>query len=179
MNDRRGSLNHHRRDSGNLVDEPPYDVSERTKSKLYLALGFMILLIYILYAIVRPLGLPPSYDDLEPTHDLTLWAEPENYTYHVRIEFYGSQQDAIADHNRLAAASPMVRPDMSNMTESCIYYLPRTPNLFWVRVGCSSEVEVEIGEWTYALCVLRIGEPLRLQLEGHDLTILVTRAQIE
>ncbi len=159
------------------MDEPPYDVSERTKSKLYLALVFMILLIYVLYSVVRPLGFPPPSDNLEPTHDITLWAEPANYTYHVGLEFYGSQQDAMTGHNRLAHAASMVRPDMPNMTESHVYTLPQTPNLFWVRVGYVPEIDGSLGEWTYSLHVLRIGELLRVHLGGHDFAILVTRAQ--
>lgn len=177
MNDRVVFLSHHHRASGNLVDEPPYDVSERTKNRLYLALGFMILLIYVMYIVVFPIVSSPSSDYWEPTHDIILWAEPANYTFHVELEFYGSQQDAIDEYNKLGEASPMVRPDMSNMTESCIYNLPLTPNLFWVRVGYAPQLNHDLGEWTYSLHVLRIGELLRVHLEGHDFTILVTRAQ--
>ncbi len=176
MNDRVAFLIHHRL-SGNLVDEPLHDVSERTKNNLYLALGFMMLLIYVIYIVVVPLGLPPPSDDLEPTHDIILWAEPANYTYTVLIEFYGSQQDAIDEYNRLGAASPTVRPDMGNMTESCIYRIPQTIDLFWVRVGYAPEIDHDLGEWTFSLHVLRIGELLRVHLEGHDFAILVTRAQ--
>jgi len=104
-------LSHHHRASGNIVDEPPYDVPERTKNKLYLALGFMILLIYCLYSIGSLNGTPYSY---EPSHHVTLWAQPTNDTYYVRLEFYDTQQDALGEHNRLARRVIQVGPDMTD-----------------------------------------------------------------
>ena len=184
MNDRRVSLSRHHGASGNIVDEPPYDVPERTKNKLYLALGFMILLKYILYTVVRPLGLPPSYDDLEPTHDLTLWAEPTNDTYYVSLEFYVTQQDALGEHNILARRTIQVRPDMTNMTEYSIYALPQAPRSFWVRVVHAIHREVpgpdgDLYDRVYSVHLLRIGELLTVHLGDHEFSILVTPVQTE
>jgi hypothetical protein len=171
-------LKYHHRTKGNLVDEPPYYVPERTKNKLYLALGFMILLIYVLHIIVIPLGQPPPSDDLEPTHYITIWTEPMNHTFHMRFEFYSSPQDAISENNRLSGSAPMVG---SNTTtgEDVVYRLPQTIDLFWVRVGYAPQTTEDLLEWTYGLYALRIGEQLRIHLSGHDFTILVTRAQTQ
>lgn len=178
MNDRVVFLNYHHRASGKLVDEPPYDVSDHTKNKLYLTLGFMILLIYIMHIVVSPLGQPSPSDDLEPTHYITIWTEPMNHTFHMVFEFYSSPQDAMTENNRLAGAAPMVGPNTTS-GEYVVYRLPQTIDLFWVRVGYAPETNGDLEEWTYGMYVLGIGEQLRIHLGGHDFTILVTRAQTE
>ena len=169
--------NHHRANES-LVDEPPYDVPEHTKNKLYLTLGFMILLIYIVYIVVTPLGSPPPSDDLEPTHHITIWTEPMNHTSHMRFEFYGSPQDAISETNRLSGSAPMVGPNTTT-EEYAVYRLPQTFDLFWVRVGYAPQTDEDLLEWTYGLYTMRIGEQLEIHLGGHEFTILVTRAQTE
>ena len=172
------ALIYHRRASESLVDESPYYVPERTKNKLYLALIFMILLIYVIHIVVTPLGQPPSFDDLEPTHDITIWTEPMNFTFHMMFEFYNSPQDAISENNRLSGAAPMVGPNTTT-GEYVVYRLPQTIDLFWVRIGYAPQTNGDLGEWTYGLYVLKIGEQLRIHLGGHDFTILVTRSQAE
>lgn len=168
-------MKYHHRTSGNLVDEPPYYVPERTKNKLYLALGFMILLIYVLHIVVTPLGQPPPSDDLEPTHYITILTEPMNHTFHMRFDFYSSPQDAISENNRLSGSAPMVGPNTTT-GEDVVYRLPQTNDLFWVRVGYAPQTNEDLLEWTYGLYALRIGEQLSIHLGGHDFTILVTRA---
>jgi len=178
VKDRMMFVRYHHRASGSLVDEPPYDVPERTKNKLYLALGFMILLIYVLHIVVTPLGSPPLDYLEEPTHNITIWTEPMNYSRILELEFYGSAQDAIGKTNRLAHAAPSIGIN-TTIDEDCVYTLPQTPRWFWVRIGYAPLINCETGEWVYGLYVLEIGEQLRIQLGGHDFTILVTRAQTQ
>jgi hypothetical protein len=168
----------HQRKSGNLVDEDPHYVPERTKNKLYLALAFMILLIYVIYIVVTPLG-SPSLDYLEePTHNITIWTEPMNHTFHMRFEFYSSPQDAISETNRLSGSAPMVGPNTTT-GEDVVYGLLQTIDLFWIRVGYAPQTNEDLLEWSYGLYALRIGEHLRIHLSGHEFTILVTRAQTQ
>ncbi|MGD9395216.1 MAG: hypothetical protein PVJ05_02190 [Candidatus Thorarchaeota archaeon] len=161
------------------MDEPSYYVPERTKNKLYLALVFMILFVYVIHIVVTPLGQPPHFDHYEePTHNITIWTEPMNCTFHMRFEFYSSPQDAISENNRLSGSAPMFGPNTTT-GEYVVYRLPQTIDLFWVQVGYAAQTNEDLKEWTYGLYVLKIGEQLRIHLGGHDFTILVTRAQTE
>jgi len=171
-------VRYHRRASGSLVDEPPYYVPENTKIKLYLALGFMTLLIYVLHIVVTPLGSPPLDYLEEPTHNITIWTEPMNYSCILELEFYGSAQDAVSETNRLAYAAPCIGIN-TTIDEDCVYTLPQAPSRFWVRIGYAPLINCETGEWVYDLYVLEIGEQLRVHLGGHDFTILMTRAQTQ
>lgn len=178
MNERMVILNYHHKASGKLVEEPPYYVPERTKNKLYLALGFMILLIYVLHIVVTPLGSPPLDHLEEPTHNITIWTEPMNCSCTLELEFYGSAQDAIGETNRLAHSAPWIGIN-TTIDEDCVYTLPQAPSRFWVRIGYAPLINCETGEWVYGLYVLEIGEQLRIHLGGHEFTILVTRAPTE
>ena len=177
-NDRVVFLRRQQGKSGNLVDEDPHYVPERTKNKLYLALAFMIFLIYVLHIVVTPLGQPPPSDDLEPTHYITIWTEPMNCSCTLELEFYGSPQDAMGETNRLAHSAPDFQPNVT-IREGCLYTLPQAPIRFWVRIGYAPLINFEAGEWVYGLYVLEIGEQLRIHLSGHEFTILVTRAQTQ
>ncbi len=69
----------------------------------------------------------------------------------------------------------MVGPN-TTAGEYVVYRLPQTIDLFWVRVGYAPQTNGDLKEWTYGLYVLKIGEQLRIHLDSHDFTILVTRA---
>lgn len=179
VNERVVILNYHHRASAKLVDEPPYYVPERTKNKLYLALVFMILLIYVIHIVVTPLGQRPQSVDLEPTHHITIWTEPVNYTCTLEFEFYNSPQDAMTESNRLAHAAPEIQRNEAKRDDVYLYTLPQAPNRFWVRIGYTNLTNGEPVEWVYDIYALIIGEHLSIHLGGRDFTILVTRAQNE
>ena len=164
----------HQSRSEGLVDEPPYDVSERTKNKLYLALALMYLLIFGLSVVPRFVfpsgGLGDSTH--QPLHQITFLYEPANYTYYVELEFYGSQQDALAEQDSLAYVEFVVGPGTTTRSEDLLY-LPLTTDLFWVRVHLCKLLDVE--ESWYSLQTLRIGNSLMCHVGGHDFTILVER----
>ena len=172
-------LKYHHGASGGLVDEPPYHVPERTKNKLYLALVFMILLIYVLHIVVTPLGSPPLDHLEQPTHNITIWTEPMNHSCTLELEFYSSPQDAMTENNRLAHAAPQIQRNETKKEDVCLYTLPQAPNRFWVRIGYANLTNGESGEWVYNVYALIIGEQLSIHLGGRDFTILVTRAQTE
>jgi len=170
-------LNYHFRAGGDLVDEPPYDVSDHTKNKLYLTLAFMYLIVCVLIV-----GQPIIYSDSnsqshEISHNVTLWAEPENYSYCVDIWFYSNHQDALVGYEYLDFAHFPVRPESPNMMDDDLFDLPRALDRFWVRIElCQPLVD---DECVYSLRILEIGEPLSFYLGNHNLTILVIRAPTE
>ena len=170
-------LNHQHRKITELVIESSYEVDERTKNKLYLALVLMMILVFGLYGIERYVDLPQNEPTHEPSHDIIIWAIPENYTYEVEIFIYGNQQDAINGKNRLAGTSITVRPDMSGRIESALYSLPYTYNLLWLRIGFGYELAEDDWQWVYTFDILRLGVELYTHIEGHDFTILVTPSQ--
>ncbi len=172
-------MNYHHKARGKLVEEPPYYVPERTKNKLYLALGFMILLIYVLHIVVTPLGRPPLDHLEEPTHNITIWTEPMNHRFPMLFEFYNSPQDAMTENNRLAGAAPSIQPNVTVREGVCLYTLPQTPSRFWVRIGYANLTNGESEDWVYGVYALIIGEHLSIRLGGRDFTILVTRTQTE
>ena len=170
-------LSHQQKQNSNLVIEPPYDVDERTKNRLYLALILIMIFISGVYGIEQYVELPQNDSTYEPSHDIIIWAKPENYTYEVEIMFYGSKQDTITEHNRLAGTSVTVRPDMPERIESALYALPYTQSVFWIRIGFGYEVAEDEWQWVYTSDILRLGVELCVHIEGHEFVILVTPVQ--
>ena len=138
----------------------------------------MYLFVWVLSIVGRPIVYNDSNSSShEISHNVTLWAEPANYSYCLDIWFYSNHQDALIGHNYLDFAHFPVYPEDSNMTDDGLFYLPGTLDRFWVRIELCQEPVVE--ECVYSLHILTIGEKLRIHLGGHDFTILVTRTQAE
>ena len=109
----------------------------------------------------------------EPTHDETLWVQPENYTYYLEIEFYSSQDDAWASQNRYVGSTSAIRPFSEEKRESVLYGIPKTIDSLWLRIAYFEEGENEdLAE--FIVLMLTVGTSLHFRIEGHDFTLLVT-----
>ena len=170
-------LSHQQRESKGLVINSSHEVDLRTKKKLYSVLVFMMILLSGVYGIEQYIESHQVASTYEPSHDIILWTKPENYTYEVEIAFYGNGQDAISEQNRVAHTSITVRPDMSETIKSALYTLPYTQSIYWIRVGFGYELAEDEWEWAYTSGILKLGVELRVNLEGHEVTMLVTPAQ--
>ncbi len=156
------------------MNEPSYAVDWRVENKVYLALILMVILISAIYGTERYAELHANDRYYEHTHDMTVWAIPENYIYVVEIEFCSSREDAYAGQNVLMGTGVTVRPDMPEKIEQALYGLPVTYSGFWVRVGFGYELAENEWQWTYDYGSLQLGVETSFYLEGRVFTILVT-----
>jgi hypothetical protein len=170
-------LSHQQRKGMEFVVEPSYEVDEQTKKKLYLALVLMMILLVGLYGTEQYVALQRNDSTYEPSHDIVIWAETENYTYEIKIMFYSSEQDALIERNRLTETSVTIRPDIPKRIESVLYALPTTYNVLWIQIGFGHELAEDEWQWVYKFDILRLGVEYSVIIEGHEFTMLVTPAQ--
>lgn len=170
-------LSHHQREGAGLVIRPSYEVDEQTEKRLRRALVFMIVLLLVVYGIEQYDWSRQIDTTYEPSHDIILWTESENYTYEVEVSFYTNGQDAMYERNRVTQTSVTVRSDMPEMVESVVYNLPYTQDVFWVRVGFGKMLAEDEWEWVYRTGTLRLGVKLVVNLEGHEFAVLVRAAE--
>ncbi|MFX1416026.1 MAG: hypothetical protein ACFFC0_04390 [Promethearchaeota archaeon] len=141
--------------------------------KYIIGVSFIILATLTAITISANLGRRPIDVFDEPTHNKTLWVQPENYTYYLDIEFYSSQEDAWASQNRYVGSTSAIRPFSEEKRESVLYGIPKTIDSLWLRIACFEEGENEdLAE--FIVLMLTVGTPLYFRIEGHDFTLLIT-----
>ncbi|TFG10842.1 hypothetical protein EU538_00630 [Candidatus Thorarchaeota archaeon] len=165
----------YRNHSDELVPAEPGHVDTVTRRRLYGALAFMIILLLGLYALPRMDLFPQTDPTYEPSHYITLSAEPANLTYKIELSFYLTEGEARAETNRLGSTTLEVDPNVTGGIESPAYGLPTEPEMFWIRVGLGRQVD-EQWTWRYEVYALIVGTERPFNLQGHVFCLLVTRA---
>jgi hypothetical protein len=108
----------------------------------------------------------------EPTHNETLWVQPENYTYYLEIGFYNTQDDAFAERNMYITETSIIRPFSEEQRDSVLYGIPKTLDSVWLRIAYFEEGDDEdLAE--FIVLMLTMGVSLHFRIEGHDFTILI------
>ncbi|MHA2303714.1 MAG: hypothetical protein ACXACD_22485 [Candidatus Thorarchaeota archaeon] len=108
----------------------------------------------------------------EPTHNETLWVQPENYTYSLERGFYSTQDDAFVEQNRYVAVTSIVRPFSEEQRDSVLYGIPKSLSFLWLRIAYYEEGEDE-DLADFIVLKLTMGVPLNFRIEEHDFTLLI------
>jgi hypothetical protein len=75
--------------------------------------------------------LDPFY---EPEYSLTVWIAPEEETFTLHLDFYGSEQDAYAMTDWYSRDGIVVEPQDNEKNDLCLYTLPENTMSVWVKV---------------------------------------------
>ncbi|MHA1925851.1 MAG: hypothetical protein ACW974_08035 [Candidatus Thorarchaeota archaeon] len=108
----------------------------------------------------------------EPTHNKSLWVQPENYTYYLEVGFYSTQDDAFAERNRYVTVTSIIRPFSEEQRDSVLYGIPKSLGFLWLRIAYFGEGEDE-DLADFIVLKLTMGTPLNFRIEGHDFTLLI------
>jgi len=139
-------------------------------------IGVSLIILAALTAITISANLTPRPTDIiddTPTHNETLWVQPENYTYYLEVGFYSTQEDAWASQNAYVRHTSVIRQSSDEKRESVLYGIPRTIDSLWLRIAYFEEGENEdLAE--FIVLMLTMGTPLHFRIEGHDFTLLIT-----
>ena len=108
----------------------------------------------------------------EPTHNESLWVQPENYTYYLERGFYSTQDDAYAERSRYVTVTSIIRPFSEEQRDSVLYGIPKSLGSLWLRIAYFEEGEDE-DLADFMVLKLTMGTPLNFHIEGHDFTLLI------
>ncbi len=102
-----------------------------------------------------------------PTQELALWVTPQNYTYHVTIELFNSETDAILQRSRIISVGVYVSPN-NDICQRVLLYGLRGFESFWSRVVYS------VGPITWStVCSIESGIAETVLVHGLEFTILI------
>lgn len=109
-------------------------------------IAVVILLILIPGITVYTIGImldnnaePEPYDEI--SHLLTVWIAPEDDEFELRLDFYGSEQDASSEANRYSYLIFSVVPASDEEHRFGLFKLPKTLPSVWVKMRFGSSTE--------------------------------------
>ena len=75
--------------------------------------------------------LDPFY---EPEYSLTVWIAPEEETFILHVDIYGSEQDVYAKANRYSGLQINVEPPDNEKNDLYLYNLPENTMSIWMKI---------------------------------------------
>ncbi|MFW9842960.1 MAG: hypothetical protein ACFFEV_00090 [Candidatus Thorarchaeota archaeon] len=109
--------------------------------------------------------LDPTY---EPSHNMTVWIQPDDEEFFLHLDFYGSEDDLYAKENRYCGYSIRVAPLDEERNDCHLYTIPENSLHVWVKIYFTDE----IGD-PFIVQRIEIGQRITTQLLGREISILI------
>lgn len=113
--------------------------------------------------------LNPELDPLyKPSHNMTVWIQPDDEEFHLHLDFYGSEDDLYAEVNRFSGYTIRVEPFDDEKNDCLLYTIPDDALYVWVRIYFTNEE----GD-PFLVQRLEMGRKITTELLSREISILL------